>query len=92
VKRNATIEYWNIDFNDDTARFSIEDDAENASIIVDVVINQEPERHTCSVKRVIDCWYLADETDKVERTSISDSEVKTISEILQNEYDKYLGK
>lgn len=92
MKKNATVEYWNIDFEEDTARFSIEDDDENASIIVDVVLNPDLERHTCSVKRVIDCWYLADEDEKIERTRISDSEIKSIDKILQEEYSKYLGE
>jgi hypothetical protein len=92
VKRNATVEYWNINFDNDTARFSIEDDTENASIVVDVLIHLEPERHKCSVKRIIDCWCVSDYDNKVNRTSISNEEIETISEILQNEYLKYLGK
>lgn len=90
MKKNITVEYWDIDFEKGTARFSLEDDYENASIAVDVVINPELKRRTCSVKRVIDCWYLADDDDRVTHTKISNSEIKTIDNILEQEYKKYL--
>lgn len=92
MKKNVTVEYWNIDFEDETARFSLEDDYENASIIVDIVLNPELERRTCTVKRVIDCWYLADEEQRVEHTNISASEIRTIDKILTEEYSKYIGE
>ena len=92
MRKNVTVEYWDINFEEDTARFSLEDDYENASIIVDVVLNLELERRTCSVKRVIDCWYLADEEQRVEHTRISDSELKTIDKILAEEYSKFIGE
>lgn len=91
MKKNVTVEYWNIDFDDDTARFSLEDDIENASIVVDLVLQPELERRTCKIKRVIDCWYLADETQRVVKTKITKFELSLIEKILNEEYSKYLG-
>lgn len=92
MNKNVTVEYWNIDFEEDTARFSLEDDDEGASIIVDVVIKPELERRTCSIERVMDCWYLSDYDQRVEKTQISKEELAIIKDILENEYKKYLGE
>jgi hypothetical protein len=86
---SVTIEDWNIDFPASTARFSIEDDKENAQVVVDVTLRFRDAE--CTIHNATDCWYVHDDRSSVVRTTINKSEKDNINAILTQEYVKFLA-
>jgi hypothetical protein len=87
---SVTIEDWNINFPASTAKFSIEDDKENAQIVVDVSLRFKDS--SCTIHNIVDCWYVYNDYNSVVRTTVSKSEKTCINDILTEEYTKYLVK
>lgn len=93
--KQVKIEDWDIDFDQSTAQFTLDDSKdEEQFVIVEITLEQyqDTENPICVIDEITGCWLLEDSGAEVDTTQISDAEIDMINGILAKEYAKHLNR
>jgi hypothetical protein len=89
----VTIEDWDIDFDEGTAEFTIDNSAEEDSFMsVKVTLEQYPnyDNPICVIEEITECRETGQNGRDTQVFNLSDAKIDIINDILTSEYSKYL--